>query len=93
MKDTKNTPLTIGKRVRISANYSWAQGATGIISTPPDVIYSRNEWVEGCYRELETPRGRKRFYWIKFDHPHFDADDDGPYEEAEIEHSYIEPSE
>ncbi len=78
----------IGDRVKISNDYHWAKNATGQISKC-QFLLEDEEWIENCYRDVESLKGKIRFYWIKFDSPHFDVDGDGPYSEAEIELEYI----
>ena len=83
----------IGQRIRISTNGTFAKGTIGTISNAPEQVLSMSDgWVRSYKREMDTPtRGRKTFYWILFDSPEFDEVGDGPYKEAEIEISYIEP--
>jgi hypothetical protein len=45
----------------------------------------------GVWRPVLTTSGWGRFYWIKFDEMQTDADGDGPYFEAEVLDTDIEP--
>jgi hypothetical protein len=36
-------------------------------------------------------RGTLTFYWVRFDEAHDDGSGDGPYIEAEIDASFLEP--
>jgi len=47
----------------------------------------------GPYREVASLKGVLIFHWVEFDHPHRDADGDGPYLEAEIDSDYLLPDE
>ena len=42
------------------------------------------------YREIASPTGAHRFYWIEFESPQVDADGDGPYVSAEVNVKYLE---
>ena len=81
--------FSIGDRVKISENYSWAKNAIGTVSKPPDVIREIPGGWNDIFREIKLINRIGVFYWIKFDQPHFDADGDGPYSEAEIESKYL----
>ncbi len=87
MKEARH--FKIGDEIKISNNYHWAKNATGKISQRPFEIEDE-EWIQNYYRDVESLKGIIRFYWIKFDLPHFDADGDGPYSESEIEVEYLE---
>lgn len=87
MKEQNN--FKIGDRVKISNNYHWAKNATGKISQRLFTIEDE-EWIENYYRDVKSLKGKIRFYWIKFDSPHFDSDGDGPYSEAEIDSEYLQ---
>jgi hypothetical protein len=42
------------------------------------------------WREVMTPAGLRRFYWIGFDTPQLDADGDGPYQAGEVLDEYVD---
>jgi len=85
MKET----LSVGSRVKISENYHWAKNAVGVITQPPNCIVQMFDGWQDNIREVKSLKGILLFYWVKFDESYFDADDDGPYEEAAIDSDYL----
>jgi hypothetical protein len=81
--------FSIGDRIKISEHYSWAKNAIGTVSKPPDVIREISDGWKDNFREIKLLNEIGICYWIKFDQPHYDADGDGPYSEAEIESKYL----
>jgi len=83
-----------GDRVKISKNYSWAQGAPGTIDDAPDfakeLVTQESPW-EGHRRFIPGVNGLVEVYWVWFDEPQYDLDGDGPYKGSEIEADVIEP--
>lgn len=74
-----------GDRVRVSQDFFWAKGATGTISAPPDTVTSvSGPWDAGLTRHEKSALGTHTVYWVWFDEPQFDADDDGPYGGGQI---------
>lgn len=77
--------FTSGNRVRVSADFFWAKGATGTISAPPDAVTSLSgPWDGGLTRQEKSALGVNTVYWVWFDEPQFDADGDGPYGGGQI---------
>jgi hypothetical protein len=85
--------FSVGDRVKVSDHYHWARGTLGTVVQPPDAIVEMSGDWHGPYREVASLRGVLIFYWVEFDHPHRDADGDGPYSEAEIDSGYLLPAE
>ena len=84
----------VGDRVRVSKEFTWAQGATGTIGLPfegVDDILAGDVPFEGCRRVTRGRKGPVVSYWIIFDEPHFDEDGDGPFPAAELPDCAIEP--
>ena len=76
-------------RVRISPDYHWAKNVVGTICDPPEsVVRLTSDW-KGCRRAVESKRGPLTFYWVEFDSPQFDADQDGPYAAGEIDSRFL----
>jgi hypothetical protein len=75
-----------GDRVRVSEDFFWAKGATGIISAPPDAVTSLSGvWDDdGLTRQEVSALGTHTVYWVWFDEPQFDADGDGPYKGGQV---------
>ena len=86
---TMKTKLSVGSRIKISENYHWAKNATGRIAQPPNYIVQTSDGWKRHFREVKTLKGISTFYWITFDESQFDADGDGPYQEAEIDSNFI----
>jgi len=84
--------FSVGDQVKVSDGYSWARGALGTVVQPPDAVVEMSGGWHGPYREVASLRGMLIFYWVEFEHPHRDADGDGPYSEAEIESDYLLPA-
>ena len=71
--------------MRVSDDFFWAKGATGIISAPPDAVTSLSgAWVGGLTREEVSALGTHTVYWVWFDEPQFDANGDGPYSGGQV---------
>jgi hypothetical protein len=78
--------FSVGDRGRISEAYHWAQGATGTIVEPP----WPNPPAGQNFREVPSPEGLLRFYWVEFDEPHEDDERDGyRYSSGEIDERYL----
>ena len=82
-----------GDRVRISPNYHWAQGAVGTVDLPPEtarqLVQDQAPW-NGCHRYVKGAQSLIEFYWVWFDEPQMDVDEDGPYKGGEIEADALE---
>jgi hypothetical protein len=77
--------LSAGDRVRVSDDFFWAKGATGIISAPPSAVTAiSGPWDGGLTQEETSTLGTNTVYWVLFDEPQFDADGDGPYRGGQI---------
>lgn len=71
--------------MRVSADFFWAKGATGTISSPPDAVTSLSGvWDHGLTRQETSALGTHTVYWVWFDEPQFDADGDGAYKGGQI---------
>ena len=82
--------LEAGSVIHVTGG-SWKAGARGIIGLPIEGTTTGMPKYGGLvHRDLNTPRGPLRFYWVKFEEPQWDADGDGPYIEAEINEQYLE---
>lgn len=78
--------LRVGARVRVRRDPQfgpgpWPAEATGILVAGPD---------GAPFCMVDTHRGPKRTFWVRFDEPQFDADDDGPYESSQVLETYLE---
>ncbi len=61
--------LPLGTRVIVSgACGGWRADSRGVICGGPEPI--------------QTVQGEDYFYWVQFDVPQYDGDDDGPYSKA-----------
>lgn len=79
------------QRIRVSREFTWARGETGVIIRPPyEVQMLASGWFDDCCRKIVTPRGEKIFYWVRFDLPQFDDLGDGPFSEVELSEDYID---
>jgi hypothetical protein len=77
--------FSAGDRVRVSEDFFWAKGATGIIAMAPDAVTSLSgPWDSGLTRQEESALGTNTVYWVWFDEPQYDADGDGPYSGGQI---------
>lgn len=77
------SPFSSGDRVRVSADFFWAKGATGTISEPPDAVTSLSG-ENGLTRQETSALGTHTVYWVWFDESQFDADGDGPYSGGQV---------
>jgi hypothetical protein len=90
-------PLLANQAVRIRGGVEWKDGTRGIITKPPDLPADLPAALSAClreygndvFRDTMTPKGKVRFYWVRFDEPQFDCDGDGPYSECAIEEEYL----
>ena len=80
-----------GDRVHVNQPDFWAHGASGTISPPPDAITQLADGWRGHVRMVSTTTGERPFYWVKLDEARRDGDGDGPYQEAEIAETYLQP--
>jgi hypothetical protein len=80
-----------GDRVRVEAPDFWAHGVSGTIAPPRDGITELADGWRGHVRMVATTRGDQPYYWVKLDEARRDGDGDGPYQEAEIAGSYLQP--
>ena len=72
--------FVVGDRVRISNEFFWAAGATGTITKVPGAVTAiGGTWDEELTREETSALGTHTVYWVSFDKPQYDAEDDGPY--------------
>jgi hypothetical protein len=75
------TRFIVGDRVRISNDFFWACGATGTIAIVPQAVTTiSGERKEGLTREETSALGTHTVYWVIFDEPQYDAEEDGPYQ-------------
>ena len=81
--------LAVGSRIKISANYHFAENVTGEITQPPAFIIENSDGWKEIVREVKYSKGILFFYWVKFDEPQIDEDGDGPYQEAEIDSEHL----
>jgi hypothetical protein len=69
----------------VSDSFFWAKGATGTINPPPrEVTELFGLWEEGISSIEKSALGEHRVYWVWFDKPQRDAEDDGPYRAGQI---------
>lgn len=74
-----------GDRVRVSDDFFWARGASGMIARPPgEVIAVSGTWDGELTRQETSALGTHAVYWVWFDEPQYDADGDGPYRAGSI---------
>jgi hypothetical protein len=79
--------FSAGDRVEITEDYHWAQGALGTIIQHP--MGDLTDSGRALFRTVSAVKGQLRFYWVKFDATHIDADGDGPYSDAEIDGDHL----
>jgi hypothetical protein len=83
--------FSAGDRIRVSDNFFWAKGATGVVSAPPpEVVSLSGQWDTGLTRQEVSALGVNTMYWVWFDQPQHDADGDGPYRGGQIWESALE---
>jgi len=74
-----------GDHIQIVDEFFWANGATGVISTPPcEITAISGPWDGGLTQQEESALGTNTVYWVWFDEPQYDADGDGPYKGGQI---------
>jgi hypothetical protein len=67
-------------RVRVSLDFFWAKGATGVVSSPPpEVLSISGQWDDNLTRQEISALGENTVYWVWFEEPQGDADGDGPF--------------
>jgi len=80
-----------GDRVRVSEDFFWAKGATGVVSSPPaEVTAISGRWDNDMTRLQTSALGVHVVYWVWFDEPQRDADGDGPYRGGSVWKSALE---
>ena len=85
-----------GDRVRVRGDAEFPDGITGTICLPESSFQLSNEdgslrtW-DGAQLTIDTEKGRRLFYFVKFDEPHDDGNGDGPYSGSEILADHLEP--
>jgi len=81
-----------GDRVKISENYTWAQGVNATIDYPPEfarkLVEDEAPW-QGFRRYIKGVNRLIEMYWVWLDQPQYDPDGDGPYKGTEIENESI----
>lgn len=85
-----NPALMEGSRVMVAPSFSWAQGSTGVITQPPEVVrrYAGN-W-EGVKRVVQGTKAPVHYYWVQFDTPQRYEDTEQHYFAAEIPGGFLE---
>lgn len=86
-----NEIFAVGQKVRIISKCGFSEGVIGTVSLPPKVPIICEDFGENYYREVKTLKAATLSFWIVFDSPQCDSDDDGPYSETEISTVYLEP--
>lgn len=81
--------LKVGARVRVRKDPQFGPGPWP--AEPPGVLVAGPDGAPFCM--VDTQRGPQRSFWVRFDEPQFDADDDGPYEQSQVLETYLEPLE
>jgi hypothetical protein len=67
--------FAVGDRVRVSDDFFWARGASGVISKPPDEVTAiSGSWDGELTRQEISALGTNIVYWVWFDEPQYDAD-------------------
>jgi hypothetical protein len=69
----------------------WANGATGVVTAPPQAVKSLADGWSGIVRSVRTVRGVEPYYWVVLDEARLDGDGDGPYGEAELAAAWLRP--
>ena len=75
--------FSLGDRVRITDETHWAHGATGTITEPPELARA----VGPGWNEFSRPAfddENATVYWVKFDTPQTDPEDETEYDGAEV---------
>jgi hypothetical protein len=67
-----------GHKIRVSDDFFWAKGATGIIATPPaEVVALSGPWNDNLTRQEVIALNENTVCWIWIDELQFDANGDG----------------
>jgi hypothetical protein len=70
---------------------SSGQRANGVIAAPPDAVVAiSGPWDGGLTRKEVSALGVNVAYWVWFDMPQHDADEDGPYRGGQVWESAVE---
>ncbi len=81
-----------GDKVLVEGDWNFPNTCSGTISKPPqgaiDLVEDSQPWT-GIYRIIKGRTGPLKYYWVKFDSPQYDSDEDGPYNEGEVEDIYL----
>jgi hypothetical protein len=85
-----NPALAEGSRVRVVRSYAWAQGTTGVVTRPPERVRTLAGNWHGVKRMVQGAKAPVHFYWVQFDTPQRDRDDDQLYFAAEIPGGFLE---
>jgi hypothetical protein len=80
-----------GDRVRVNQPDFWAHGMSGTVVSPSHAIAQLADGWCGYVRLVETTSGKRPFYWVTLDEARREADGDGPYQQAEIAETYLQP--
>jgi len=85
-----NPTLVEGSRVTVVPSYIWAQGVAGVVTRPPELVRSLAGNWDGVKRVVQGRKAPVHFYWVQFDTPQRDRDDEQPYFAAEIPGGFLE---
>jgi len=67
--------FSIGAKVRVSKKGGWQRDAFAVVIAGPEPVTTR--------------QGEDYYWWVEFVEPERDAEDDGPYHQAQILSRYI----
>jgi len=78
-------PFAEGQRVRVQQDAGFPPGPWP--SEPTGQITALGDGT--LYRDVVTPKGVRRMWFVTFDEPQLDADGDGPYTSSEVLEKYL----
>lgn len=82
----------VGDKVLVEGDWNFPNTCSGTISRPPkgviDLVEDSEPWT-GIYRMIKGGTGLLKYYWVIFDLPQYDSDEDGPCNEGEVEDIYL----
>lgn len=84
-----NPALAEGSRVTVVPSYHWAKGSVGVVTRPPELVQRLGGNWDGVRRVVQGAKAPVQFYWVQFDTPQRDTDDEQLYFAAEIPGGFL----